>query len=333
MNKKIFLFLTAVLVSLPFWLGINLIQKSVEDFLVKKDINKSIAENPPAILAAQISQLQDKTASSSPCQLLTISAESFFVLETNPIREFSSNGAGNLGQDKVILEKNSQSKLPLASITKLMTYLVAADFYKNDQPIKISKDIISQPESLGGLNEGEILEVKELIPMMLIESSNDAAFALSKLIGQEGFVGLMNLKAKELGLANTYFYNPTGIDPEALNLPPDQINYSTAWDIAYLTKYLLFSQPEFLNIVSQKEYPLYQTNGKLHHILKNTNELLQKMPTVIGGKTGTTDRAGECLMVIMKGKSPDDYFIGVVLNSKNRFEDMETLLSCAKEKG
>lgn len=319
--RKTLLFLTAALVSLPFWLGLNLMQKNVEDFLVKRNINKSLAENPAAILAAQISQLQDNTASSSLCNLPAVSAESFFVLETN-----------KQGQEKVILEKNSQSKLPQASITKLMTYLVATDFYKNDQPIKISKDAVSQPESLGGLNEGEILEVKELIPMMLIESSNDAAFALSKLIGQEGFVGLMNLKAKELGLSNTYFYNPTGIDPEALNLPPDQINYSTAWDIAYLTKYLLFSQPEFLSIVSQKEYPLYQTNGKLHHILKNTNELLQKMPTVIGGKTGTTDRAGECLMVIMKGKSPDDYFIGVVLNSKNRFEDMETVLSCAKEK-
>ncbi len=319
--RKTLLFLTAVLVSLPFWLGLNLMQKNVEDFLVKREINKSLVENPPAILAAQISYLQDKTASSSLCKLLTISAESFFVLETN-----------KQGQEKIILEKNSQSKLPQASITKLMTYLVATDFYKNDQPIKISKDIISQPESLGNLNEGEILEVKELIPMMLIESSNDAAFALTKLIGQEGFVELMNLKVKELGLKNTYFYNPTGIDPEALNQPAEKINYSSALDIALLTKYLIFSQPDFLKIVSQKEYPLYQTNGKLHHILKNTNELLQKMPTVIGGKTGTTDRAGECLMIIMKGKSPDDYFVGVVLNSKSRFEDMETLLNCAKEK-
>lgn len=303
-------------------------QKNVEDFLAKRSINKSLTENPTAILAAQISpvrngvsngvtQPQGNIASSSLCNLPAISAESFLVLEIN-----------KQGQKKIILEKNSQNKLPQASITKLMTYLVAIDFYKNDQPIKISQDVINQPESLGSLNEGEILEVKDLIPMMLIESSNDAAFALTKLIGQEGFVELMNLKTKELGLTNTYFYNPTGIDPEALNLPSDQINYSTAWDIAQLTEYLLFSQPEFLNIVSQKEYPLYQANGKLHHILKNTNELLEKMPTVIGGKTGTTDRAGECLMVIMKGKSPDNFFIGVVLNSKSRFEDMETLLNC-----
>jgi len=314
MQRRITILLTAVLVSLPFWVGINLLQKNVEDFLVHRQ-NFLTAQIYPSRSEAFNGVLA--TTSKAICQISDISAQSFLVLEVN-----------TKNQEKVVLEKNSQNRMPQASITKLMTYLVASEFYKTDQQIEISKDIVSQPENLGGLNEGEILEVKELIPMMLVESSNDAAFALTKLIGQEGFVELMNLKARELGLANTYFYNPTGIDPAALELPQDQINYSSALDIAHLTKHLIFSSPEFLSIVSQKEYPLYQANGKLYRVLKNTNELLEEMPGIIGGKTGTTDRAGECLMVIMQGKDKETYLIGVVLNSKQRYENMKMLLNC-----
>jgi len=113
----------------------------------------------------------------------------------------------------------------------------------------------------------------------------------------------------------------------------DQINYSTASDIAKLTKKLIFNHLEFLKIVSQKDYPLYK-EGKMVSTLKTTNELLGEIPEIIGGKTGTTDRAGECLMVIMKlnENNENEYAIGVILNSKKRFDDMRTLLGCAKNR-
>jgi len=314
MNKKISLFILSILVSLPFWLGINLLQSRTENFLNTK--------NPANILNAQINQELPAPLPKSICLLDAISAESFLVVSVN-----------KQGHDTILFEKNPDSELPLASITKLMTYLVANEFYKNEQDIVVAKEAAEQANTLNALLEGDRLKVSELIPIMLIESSNDAAFALTKVIGEAGFLDLMNFKAKELGLLNTHFYNPTGVDPEARAMPQDQINYSTANDIAKLTKNLIFNQGEFLEIVSQKEYPLYK-EGKMVSVLKNTNELIGEIPEVIGGKTGTTDRAGECLMVIMKldNSNENEYTIGVILNSKNRFNDMKTLLNCSKEK-
>lgn len=296
--KKAYLFLTSFLVSLPFWIGLNLLQTQAEIFLNTK--------NSSFILNAKINQ-------EFICPLDAISAESFLIVSVN-----------KQGNNTVLFEKTPNDELPIASLTKLMTYLVANEFYKNEQDIAVAN-------ILSGVNT---LKVKELIPIMLIESSNDAAFALTKVIGEAGFLDLMNFKAKELGLLQTHFYNPTGVDPEAYNMPQDQINYSTANDIAKLTKNLIFNQPEFLKIVSQKEYLLFKEE-KLVSTLKNTNELLGEIPEVIGGKTGTTDRAGQCLMVIMKlnNSNENEYAIAVILNSKNRFDDMKTFLNCAKNNG
>ena len=307
MNKKVSLLIISALVSLPFWIGVNLLHTKA---------NFLFTENQPNLnILAQINQ---ETATSNPdCLLDKITAESFLILKANQQNETS-----------VLMEKNSNEQLPIASITKLMTYLVANEFYKNEQDIIISIEAAQQANTLNDLLPGDILKVKELIPIMLIESGNDAAFALTKVIGEEGFLDLMNFKAKELGLLNTHFYNPSGVDPEARNMPQDQINYSTANDIAKLTLSLISNQPEFLNIVSKKEYPLYK-EGKMVSVLKNTNELIGEIPEIIGGKTGTTDRAGECLMVIFRPENTTDYIIGVVLNSKERFVDMKKLLSCS----
>lgn len=303
--KKIYLFLTAAIVSLPFWLGVNLLQKQAEGFFAQK--------NPLLdILTAQIKPIENAT-SNQECVLDNITSESFLVLKVSPDVNY-----------KILLEKTPRAKLPIASITKLMTYLVASEFYKSEQKIIIPQEPI---DSI--LKQGDVFSVKELIPIMLVESNNEAAFILAKVIGQEGFVDLMNFKAKELGLANTKFYNSIGVDPEDLKMPPDQINYSTAFDIALLSKHLIFNQPDFLPIVSQQKYPLYK-DGQIAWILQSTNELLGEIPEVVGGKTGTTDRAGECLMAIAKLPQENNYLIAVVLNSKDRFNDMKTLLSCAQ---
>lgn len=308
--NKFTLLLISIVVSLPFWIGINLLQTKAGNSLYTKDI-------PANVLKAQINQAP---ATPEPeCLLGGVTAESFLILKINGQKE-----------DSVLIEKKSNEELPIASITKLMTYLVANEFYKNEQDVVITKEAALQANTLNALSEGDTLKVKELIPIMLIESSNDAAFALTKVIGEEGFLDLMNLKARELGLTNTRFYNPTGVDPQARNMPQDQINFSTAKDIAKLTKNLIFNQPEFLKIVSKKEFPLYK-EGKMVSVLKNTNELIGEIPGVIGGKTGTTDRAGECLMAIMES-TDNSYIVGVVLNSKSRFSDMKTLLKCAQEK-
>ncbi|MDD5433115.1 MAG: serine hydrolase [Candidatus Pacebacteria bacterium] len=319
--KKVYLFLFASLVSVPFWLGINLLQKQAQGFFAQK--NRSLD-----ILTAQIHNSPQQTeiaTTSDSCFLNNVSSKSFLILQINPNKP-----------NKILLEKSITSQMPIASLTKLMTYLIAGEFYKNEQKVVIlngptENSTSNQLWANGILKQGDVFSVQELISIMLVESNNEAAFALTKVIGQEGFLDLMNMKAKELGLVNTKFYNSIGVDPEALQMPLDQTNYSTAFDLALLAKYLVFNHPDFLSIISQKEYPVYK-NGQLVWTLQNTNELLGEIPEIIGGKTGTTDKAGECLMEIIKMPQENDYLIAIVLNSKNRFDDMRMLLFCSQEK-
>ncbi len=305
MTKNIKLFLIIILVSLPFYWGINLLEKNLEDFFYFKQVEK----NPPSFFIAQIAQnyptLKD----------IQISAEAAISIEID-----------ENGKEKIIFKRNENEKMAIASLTKLMTGITALEFYQPLDKIEISQATVDQPEDTGQLREGEVLKVEDLLRIMLIESSNDAAFALAEESGIGGFVHLMNLETKEIGLENTRFFNPTGLDPEedpSIKKP----NYSTARDLAKLTKYLLENHPLILDILSLKEYQLYLENGVLHHNLKNTNELLGEIPGIIGGKTGFTEKAGGCLVLISKTGKEGNYLINVVLNSTKKFEDMKKLCS------
>jgi D-alanyl-D-alanine carboxypeptidase (penicillin-binding protein 5/6) len=316
MTKNLKLFFIVILVSLPFWWGVNIFQKNLEDFFYAKPLEK----NPPSLFTAQISQNYNLEHRKSE------------ILENFEIFEIKAKSAISVeidqkGNEKVLFKKAPDQKMPIASITKLMTAIIATEFYQPDLWVQISKEAVEQEEENGNLKVGEILKVKDLLHIMLIESSNDAAFALSEIIGEEGFVDLMNLKAKDMGLFNTQFFNPTGLDPDD---PSKPTNYSTAQDLVKLVEYLLKNHPEIVEILEKKEYPLYLENGVLHHTLKNTNELLGEISGLIGGKTGYTERAGGCLIEILKGRKPGTYLITVILNSPDRFEEMGKLINYAQ---
>ncbi len=157
----------------------------------------------------------------------------------------------------------------------------------------------------------------ELLYPLLIESNNDAAIILAGIIGEEAFVDLMNLEAKNLGLNNTYFANPTGLDPDFI---ADPINYSTVRDLAKFARYLTTEKPLIWDISTIPEF------GNA----TNTNELLGKISGIIGGKTGETPRAGECFLLVVGAPKNKGYVINVILNSKNHFEEMEKLIGWVK---
>ena len=228
-------------------------------------------------------------------------------------------------QEKVILEMNGKEKLAIASLTKLMNALVAVKNYDLEQPVVISKEAVNQEENFGLLNPGETLSVKNLLYLALIESSNDAAFALAELKGEEEFVVLMNSEAEELGLINTKFFNSSGLDP---NEPEGNYNYSTAEDLAKLMKYLIANQPTIMEIISLSEYDLFRPDGSYHHHLVNSNKLIGKIPGIIGGKTGWSPLAkGNLILIVQKD---DNYLINIILGSdNNRFEEMEKLINWA----
>jgi len=305
MNKIIPIFMAAVIGGGAFGLTINALQNAENGFAVNKQFSANVAQN------ANVSTTTNWKQKSPP----VIQAASAVLTEV-----------GGGGQS-VVWAKNADKKSPIASLTKLMTAIIAAEFYKQNQNITITKQAVEQLDAAGFLRPGERLNLEELLKIMLVESSNDAAFALTEPMGgPNGFVGLMNLKARDLGLNRTYFFNPNGLDPEDAGSPPEQINLSTANDLVNLAKYIVSEHPEIMRILGEKKSAVYLNNGQFHHNIQSTNELLGQVPDIIGGKTGTTDRAGGCLLLIIRGKTPGTYLIGVVLNSPDKFADMEKII-------
>ena len=224
------------------------------------------------------------------------------------------------GNKKFLFRKNPEKILPIASLTKLMTALVAFENYDLLQEVEISPKAAMIKGTPNFLRTGESFYVKDLLYSLLMESNNIAAQALAEAMGEKKFVQLMNQKAKEIGLFHTYFSNPTGLDPNNPKVTP---NSSNAEDLIDLSHYF-FNQPFLAEILKTEEFDLYETNGIFHHKIKNTNRLLTEYPRILGGKTGQTPLAGECLLIVLKGPRAG-FLINVILNSQNRFEEMKKL--------
>jgi D-alanyl-D-alanine carboxypeptidase len=232
-----------------------------------------------------------------------------------------------LDKDKeaTLLAKNIDKKLAIASLTKLMTAKVILENYDLAKEIIISKEAVAQEEDLGKLTVGEKLPVGTLLYPLLIESSNDAAFALANDYSgmtSYSFLELMNLEARSLGLDNTFFYSVNGLEPD--DELSTEINYSTAADLVKLVKDLL---PETLlwQILATPQINLYGEE------LTNTNKLLGEYNNIIGGKTGYTEKAGECFILVLEAPKGRGYLINVILGSPNRWEEMRELIAWEKQ--
>lgn len=222
------------------------------------------------------------------------------------------------GKYKILFEKNKNRNSAIASLTKLMTAAVVIDNYELSQKIDISKEAEKQG---GFLKSGESFLVKDLLHSMLIESDNIAAFAFSEIIGQEKFLKLMNQKAEDFEMSDTFFVDATGIDPK---------NASTAEDLIRLSEKMLQNYPSIFEITSIPEFDLYDFDKKFHHKITNTNELLVNgsdfNEKIIGGKTGFTTEAKGCLLLIAKKNNIEGYLIYIILGSEERFGEMGKLI-------
>ena len=302
------------LLSLPFWWGMNVLARNLEDLFFFQRI-----ANDPELFTASIYQetnLQKIKALKYKVQDLEIKARAAISVEID-----------KEGHEKLLFEKNSKESRPIASLTKLMTALVVFDLketYNLQQSIKITKTAVGQEEKYGNLKEGEELSVRSLLYVTLIESSNDAAYALSELIGQEAFVELMNFYVKELNLENTHFWNSTGLEPDD---PAGPQNYSTTQDLVKLSKYILEEYPQIFEITNIYSYEVFKPYGSLHHFIpENTNNLLLEIHEIMGGKTGWGPEAGGCLLTVLKDPRRDSYFINVILGAGDRFGEMKRII-------
>ena len=311
MSRNLKFFLIVFVLSLPFWWGVNVLGEKLENFFYWREISQNTQ-----IFTAQII-LEEKLNKLKPIRHRNV--EDLEIQATSVISVFLDNK----GKEKILFEKESGKILPIASLTKLMTALVVLENYDFSKEIKISEKAVEQPEDLGKLVAERIFPVKYLLYPLLMESSNDAAFSLANdydgMTGEK-FVTLMNLTAQKLNLNDTFFVNPSGLDPET-KTPETKINYSTAKDLVKLTEELL-KKPLIWEILSTPRYNFYGPE------LLNTNELLGEIPEIVGGKTGYTYTAGGCMVLVTIAPKDAGFLVNVILGTdgKNgRFGEMKKL--------
>ena len=225
----------------------------------------------------------------------------------------------DLTTDTILYEKDASERLPIASTTKIMTALVASGYFKPNAVLAVGQS--SQiPGSRVGLNFGEDLSFRSLLYGMLLNSGNDAAYAIAENYpgGVLGFVSEMNKKAADLNLANTHFENPAGFDS------PN--HFSSAKDLSLITEEAL-KDPQLSRIFATKETSIVSLDKKYTHQLANLNKLLTTVKGVLGVKTGYSDIAKENLVTLVQRNN--HRILTVVLGSGDRFGESTDLIEWA----
>ena len=208
----------------------------------------------------------------------------------------------------ILYGKNENTKTKMASTTKIMTAIVVLEKTNLNDIVEISGKAAGTGGSRLKIRKGDKISVKDLLYGLMLRSGNDAAVALAEYVGGsvEGFAVLMNKKAQELGLKNTNFETPHGLDSEE--------HYTTPYELALLTDYALNNEV-FKNIVNTKTCNIY-INGDIRTI-SNTNELLGYLNGVYGVKTGFTNGAGRCLVTSIKRENFDVICVVLGADTKN----------------
>ena len=218
----------------------------------------------------------------------------------------------------MIIGKNEDIKSAMASTTKIMTTIVILEKADLNETVTVSAKAGGIGGSRLGLKRGDKASVRDLLYGLMLRSGNDAAVALAEHVGGsvKGFAKLMNEKAIELGLTNTHFITPHGLD--------DANHYTTALELAKLTDYAMNNET-FAKIVGTKSTTIYINNQSRQ--INNTNELLGVLNGVVGVKTGFTNNAGRCLVTETKRNNMD--IITIVLGAdtkKDRTKDSVNLI-------
>lgn len=279
----------------------------------------ALPKNAPKMLSPWISGgmlaanlwLPDAFASSS-AQEPEITADSAYFVDANT------------GQ--VLYEKNPHLKRPIASLTKVMTAIVTLENHGWNDQILVSKDAANMEPDHMLLQSGEKLTVEELLYGIFLVSANDAAEALAENTagGRENFISEMNKTANLLGMYDTHFINPTGLQEDG----KDQ--FSSAYDVALMARYLVSQFPHVIDISSTYHKILPQTPTHQDYDMYSGINLLTTYPGVKGLKIGYTPEAG--LTIVSLAERDNHWVIGVLLNSEDRRDEARKLLDYSFKK-
>jgi serine-type D-Ala-D-Ala carboxypeptidase (penicillin-binding protein 5/6) len=265
------------------------------------------ATSSPNVFDSQKSASPKKNANVEDLKLVAESAVSVWV---------SSDG----NRQEVLFEKNPDEQLLIASLTKLMTADIVLENYNLSDDITVSSRAVTEG---GYFKTGDTFPVKAFLNTMLMGQDNIAAYALSEKMGTDKFVSLMNQKAKDLGLADTFYSNAVG---------SGRSNHSTANELVKLAKWLLASQPSIFSISIMPEFDIYDQNNVLRYKVKKADILLNNSSlrwsdTIIGSKLANNSTAGQCILLVLKSPDNSGYLINVILKSNDRFGEMKKLVN------
>jgi serine-type D-Ala-D-Ala carboxypeptidase (penicillin-binding protein 5/6) len=250
----------------------------------------------PLIAAILLVMIPPKKANAS----LSVSAQSAILME-------QSTG-------RVLFEKDAYKPKRIASITKIMTAILAIESGKMDEMVKVSENAVRTEGSSIYLKPGEKIKLRDLVYGLMLRSGNDAAVAIAEHVGGslEGFVYMMNQKAEEIGMKNTEFANPHGLDDH-------ENHYSTAYDMALLTRYAMNNE-DFREISGTKVHRAPNPTESWDRKWTNKNRLLTELyEKSTGGKTGYTKRAKRTLVSTATKGELD--LIAVTLNAPDDWDD------------
>src|SRR3989338_9386119 len=227
---------------------------------------------------------------------------------------------------QVFYSKNPNKKLPIASLVKVMTVLIALEHKNMDDQFTVSQYAADMEPDKMLLIAGEKLTLKELLDGIFLISANDAAEVIAE--GTTGdrneFIKLMNSKAVQLGMKDSYFVNPTGLDEDENN------SYSTVYDLAILTRYLIRHYPEVVDISKTEHIYLPITENHQDYDMYSGINLITTYPGVVGFKTGYTPEAGLTLITLARINGHE--IIGVLLGSNDRRDEARELLDYSFKK-
>ena len=222
----------------------------------------------------------------------------------------------DIDSNRILYSENIHEQRSVASISKIMTAILACESGKLDNKVTVGDEILKAYGSGIYIKQGEVLTLRDLVYGLLLRSGNDAALAIAKYVGGsvENFVVQMNDKASQLGMKNSIFNNPSGLDEEAAN-------YSTAYDMALLTSYAMQNE-EYKKITGTKKYKL--TTNMNTYLWNNKHKLVTGYEYATGGKTGYTKIAKRTL--VTTGSKDNLNLVVVTLNDGADWEDHKKLL-------
>ena len=228
----------------------------------------------------------------------------------------------NRQTNEIVFQKNAYEKRSMASTTKIMTAVIACESGRLDETVEVTDKMCGAEGTSIGLKAGYKIKLYDMVYGMMLESGNDAANAVAIFLAgnTENFAALMNEKAKEIGMANTNFVTPSGLD--------DENHYTTAYDMALLGSYAM-SNVTLREICAQKSHKVDFISPDITVTYSNHNRLLSSYDGVYGIKTGVTKKCGRCLVTAAERDGAD--FIAVTLSAGDDWNDHKKMFDYAFE--